>query len=472
MYICKRCGKDNKFKSRLIEHLQSKRLCYPSLSDIDRNIIINNLNEDTTVKIVDNLKYYVCKYCKKHYKSASSKCNHQQNCKFKNYMNTTYDISNNILNNNYNTTSNNINNSMVNSQVNITTNDYSNNNQNIFNLNDVNQVNALLKYHDINSILSFPTYSIGCLVENNGKLLKKHIEKSRIEDNNPSTSYKSDYNFVMNILKEILSSSDLRTKNMYINNISDNIAYCMIDNKFYAIELDTLFKIMFNHIPNLILHLIKIKDKFNGVSFKDKKYAKDACVNFTEFLKQDNQTEFKNMIIECIFNNKKALEELLKSAKPHELLDNNNNELRTINFNSHETNRLRTKIGARPFNSDITESIHLETKPLKIKFKSSIKSNETNANTLENEIEIDYDNTDNKYFSDGKICYRTKYKGIDIWYNENHNVGVPCSFKKTRLYPKKKLIKLIDFMINVNNGELTDSETETETYLELDSDSE
>jgi hypothetical protein len=94
---------------------------------------------------------------------------------------------------------------------------------------------------------------------------------SREQDINPSTSYRSNYNLIMNILKELLMINDLRTKNLYINEVTDNHAYCLIDGKFYSIILDDLFNIIFSHMPNLVLYLLKLKDRFNGLNDKDKK---------------------------------------------------------------------------------------------------------------------------------------------------------------------------------------------------------
>ncbi len=508
MYNCKRCGFENKYKCRIINHLKSKKPCSTILSNIDRELLINILNQDKATMEIDNKKVFICKYCKKVYKSAEGKSRHSKKCKdkFNNNLNNTIndssnnsiniinndsfnntinnndssnniinnkDSSNNIINNNdLSTNITNNNDQSINTNTNImnnsnnTTNNTTNNNiknlnnnfnNNNININDVNNLNAFLEYHKIN-LFSFPTYSIGFLVEKNFKSFLKQINKSRQEDLNPETAFRSNYNFIMNIFKEILLVDDIRTKNLYINELTDNHAYCLIERKFYKISLEDLFNIIFSHMPNIIFYLLKLKDTFNGLDDNDKKYAKDACINFEYFLENSDKTEFKKIIVDCIYNNKLILQDLLNSAKPQEALNKNNDK--TLAINSRIINNLRKKLGIKPIDLIKNDILTMKEKDIKTRFKNSIKIHENN-NDLDNEIYIDYDNTETKHFSDGTICYKTTYRGFDIWFNETHNIGAICSKNDHTLYSKETLEKHIDYMIDFISGNKPNNEINT-----------
>jgi hypothetical protein len=485
MFNCKRCGFENKYKSKVIHHLKSKTPCSTILSNINRELLINILNEDKPTMLVDNNKLFICKYCKKVFKSATGKSIHSRKCKDNikkdlsnniliNTINISNDLSTNIINNITNDLPTNIinNNSLINS--NNTTNNISNMNNffnntinnNMININDVNNINGFLKHNEINSIFSFPSYSIGFLLENDFKMLLKQINMSREQDINPSTSYRSNYNLIMNILKELLMINDLRTKNLYINEVTDNHAYCLIDGKFYSIILDDLFNIIFSHMPNLVLYLLKLKDRFNGLNDKDKKYAKDACKDFNKFIEDNDKTEFKKMIVDCIYNNKFILEDLLNSAKPHEEI--NKNDDNTVSIHSRIINKLRKKLGIKPIDIVKNDILLIDEKDINSRFKHSIKihGNNIELDNDEDEIIIDYDNTDTKRFSDGTICYKTKFKGVDIWYNETYNKGAICSKNERILYTKDILEKYINSMIDIINfvegNKIEDNEINTD----------
>ena len=60
-------------------------------------------------------------------------------------------------------------------------------------------------------------------------------------------------------------------------------------------------------------------------------------------------------------------------------------------------------------------------------------------------LEMVYNNTQNKRFPDGKICYTTIYKGVDIWYHEECELGCFVGDIKLNLIP----IDELKFIINI-----------------------
>jgi hypothetical protein len=460
MILCKRCGKKFIYKSQLIKHLNSTRECTMILSKLDTQLLIDELENDKSTDTIEGVKYYICKYCKKKYKSAAAKCNHIKNCKLKqsnendneNELNIELDIQKLIqLNGNFTPIQNNQNKIIINENCNndnsITINQKFN--QNIFNFNDVNHVNSLINYHKINNaIFSFPTYTIGHILEDDSYKLKKSVTKCKYEDMDSATAYRSHYSLVLDLFKEILSVKDYRTKNIYINDKNDNIAYCFLEGSFYSIEIENLFNIIFQHLPNLINHLKKIKDRFNGMNKDDKEYTEFACQQFNDFLKNDDKTVFKQEIINCIYNNKLALQELLNSSKPMDEILLNNTDLRTITINTNSTNKLRKSFGLIAKDAEINEQINIEQKEIKYRPKTSVEIIDSEKKIDDYKIIIDYDKATNRRLPDGKILYRTKYNGIDIWYNEIFDLGCLGEAKSRKLVSKKVLCETINDFIN------------------------
>ncbi len=65
----------------LIRHLKSNNKCQPSLSNIDTDILINEINNKKPTKIIDGKKVFICNYCNKVYQSAKGKSIHTKTCK-------------------------------------------------------------------------------------------------------------------------------------------------------------------------------------------------------------------------------------------------------------------------------------------------------------------------------------------------------------------------------------------------------
>ncbi len=446
---CKRCGKKFMYDYLLVRHLNNVRECTHAISDLNRDVLKDTLTIYKSCVIINNTKYYVCKFCDRKYRSASSKSKHQKTCK----LNTalikidvpkTSEQLDNIINNST------INNSTIINSNNISNDNNITINQNILNFSDVSLINSLIKHYDINNfILPFPTYTIGHLLDHNFGKLNTSIQRCKEADKNPSTSHHSKYSLVLDLFKEILSVDDYRTKNIYINQKTDNVAYCLLDGKFYAIQIEDLFNIIFQHLPGLINHLKNIKDKFNGMNNDDKDYTEFACQNFTDFIKNDDKTFFKQQIIDCIYNNKLVLNELLNTSKPLDTLLLNNNDLRTLNINTTSINKLRKSIGIMAKDPVTYESINIEQRNIKHRSKSTIQLIDSEPlNEQEYKIEIDYEDTINKIFPDGKIYYKTKFKGMDIWYNEDYELGCLFISKNDKLINKKKLCDFINNLIN------------------------
>jgi hypothetical protein len=77
-YICKRCNVKFISKSNLKSHLQRKKICKYIEHDINRDSLINELNERKL-----NDKTYDCEYCNKKFNHTSTKSQHKKICKNK-----------------------------------------------------------------------------------------------------------------------------------------------------------------------------------------------------------------------------------------------------------------------------------------------------------------------------------------------------------------------------------------------------
>lgn len=73
-YQCKRCGYNTPTKCNLLKHLQRKKTCEPSVSDVS----IEDMRDELRKKLNDT---YKCSYCEKYYSAHQSMYRHQKNCK-------------------------------------------------------------------------------------------------------------------------------------------------------------------------------------------------------------------------------------------------------------------------------------------------------------------------------------------------------------------------------------------------------
>jgi hypothetical protein len=82
---CNRCGYEGSCKKNLVQHLRRKTLCPSTISDVDRDIQLQNL---TKKSISDDAVQ--CKYCNKFFNSKPNMYRHLHSCK-KNPRNNTQD---------------------------------------------------------------------------------------------------------------------------------------------------------------------------------------------------------------------------------------------------------------------------------------------------------------------------------------------------------------------------------------------
>jgi len=454
MINCKRCGKNFDYICKLERHLNNKFICNPVLSNITIEELKKNIKDMSVVVIQDNnKKLYKCKYCKKLYSNSSSKCKHQKKCKElhtskNNYFPSISDASSTIINN-INTTNidNSINNQNVTNNNNIT-------NQFIINCNkdetSINKINELLNLLNIqNKIKSFPTYTLGYLLDKKFENLISNMYRCQKEDKNPTTCHRSNYNFALELFKEVLNSPDYRTKNAFIAEVTDNVAYCFLDGKFYSISLEDFFNIVFQHFHLLFKQIIKIKDTYNGFSSNDKEYIDFTYAQFKEYLDYSDKVELKKEIINCLYKNKEILQELLNSATP---LDKFNNlDKRTINFNSNLINKLRKKYGLDIVNDELNEKIFINDTNIVLRDRDS---NEVTINIDDAEPNIIIkENTIFKVTPNGYKLYKAKYKGFDILYDVVNEVGLVECLDNKQIIKKDALVKLVD---TLSSAKVTD----------------
>ncbi len=450
MAKCKRCGHPFESKSKLLRHLSNKKACYPFLSFIDVEVYAQELKADVPTIIKDGNKLFICKYCKKEFKASPSKCVHQAKCKLlfesKNNINTNIQSNNeeNIVN-----TQNPINNTNIH---NVNNNNLVNNgivNNGIININVgtnidndlLREINHLIKHHKLNDkIQSFPSYTIGHLLEADFTLLKNYITKCKKEDLEPSTGHRSKFNFALELFKEVFSANDYRTKNTFIQEITDNVAYCYLEDKFYSISLEDLFDIFFQHLHVLLKSILKIKDSYNGMNADDKDYVEFSYQQFRDYIQNSDKIELKKEIINCMYNNKILIQELLCSAKPIDKFKDN--DKRILNFESNLVNKIRKK-----YNLELIDG---SSNVIKLNEKEIIYRD--NSNVIVNDSEIDkiiVDFNDSfKITPNGYKLYKTKYKGMDIMFDPDKDVGVLLCLNSQCIVSKKKLINLITNIVD------------------------
>jgi hypothetical protein len=456
MNNCKRCGYSFEDKNKLIRHLKKKIICNNLLCyNIDIQTYINELVNYSKTIVKDNIKYYVCKYCKKNFKSSTGKCLHQKNCEikhnevnnlFNNDINDSNIINTQIINNDNSTNIGSNNNGVINN----------NNNNNIINLNLGNNINNTL-VDDINNFItqhklnnkmkSFPTYSIGHLFDKNFYLLKYYIDKCKKEDADPKTGHRSKFNLAVELFKDIINVNDYRTKNTFIHEITDNVAYCFLDDKFYSINVDDLFKIFFQHLHLLLKNIIKIKDTFNGMNSDDKDYVEFSYDQFREYIDKSDKIELKKELINCMYKNKKFLSELINSAKPLDELKQL--ESRTLQFDSSLVNKVRKNYNLSLKDIDNKDQI------IKIRDKD-IDYRTTNTvlvtSSEEDKIEVNYMNTEIRQTATGYNLYKTKFMNLPIWYDPDAEAGYVEFLNTHQIVPKKNLVCFIKSIVNFTHS--------------------
>jgi hypothetical protein len=88
-YCCKRCGYETNLKSNLKIHLTSKKECTIKLEDINREILLNELNKKE--------KHYICKSCNKEFNNRQNKWKHEKICKISEKKSNIYNLNDNDL---------------------------------------------------------------------------------------------------------------------------------------------------------------------------------------------------------------------------------------------------------------------------------------------------------------------------------------------------------------------------------------
>ncbi len=472
MYECRRCGYQPTYKYMLINHLNTNIPCKIIKENIDRNELLNELNKTNKSIIENGIKFYKCLTCDKLFKSTNAKNTHQRKCNYKNILieniKNAIEESTNINNTNI---INNINN--INNVTNINNGNITNNMVINYNFNNINEINDYLKDNAI-KLLPFPSYTIGHLLDNNGEIFTETIKKCKKEDKDPVSAYKSSFRLILELFKEILSYDNPRTKNIFMFKKTDNVAYVLLDNLFYSIHIEDLFILIFEHLPGVINKIKKLKDRYNGLDKDDKDYTEFAIQEFfNNFLNKSDKSDFKIEIIDAFYQNKKFLEDFLSNAKRSEKVDEFNH-VRTYTVGSKKIDSLRRNRGLikqepdinnefeylkddhlqqlnKSFRSKrnvvISENVNINNKdtiPTSNDYISEFDMDETsNDYCPEFKIVIDYDTADTKTFPDEKVAFKTEYKGIYFWYNEQYNIGCICNSKSQKLITKDKLFKKI-----------------------------
>ncbi len=445
--ICKRCGKDFNYDALLKRHLNNKNICPAIISNISVDVLINEINNRKSTKIIENKKFYICKFCNKHLTTANGKYIHQLNCNKSNNINNTNDnitINFNFENSNNNSVQNNSNND---NSVNVQNN--TNYNNNII-LDNVDLINSMINKKELSPFIrSFPSYTVGHLYNKNFELFNDTLHKCKDQDLLPSHSHHNQYNLVLKLFKEIILVDDFRTKNMYIDNVNDNIAHIYLDNKFYNIPVDKLLNIIYSHLPTLIQKIKKKIDTYKEMDKDDKDYLNFSCNRFIEFIKSDSDKNYlQTEILNCIYQNKS---ELLKVINSDEVFDKSNlNNKNIIEINSHDINSIRTSLKLPIKDQNDVESMNVLITDKKYRVNNSIQATDNQTIEEEYKIKVNFDNADTKIFPDNKVCYKASYRDISIWYNQNCSIGCIHKCKNNKLIPINELKSIIDAFIDGN----------------------
>jgi hypothetical protein len=85
-FICKRCKYETTEISNMYRHLKRKNICKALFNDISTDELINEFKQyDKSEVNYNGEKVFKCKYCEKVFNSRSSKCNHHNICRGKQY---------------------------------------------------------------------------------------------------------------------------------------------------------------------------------------------------------------------------------------------------------------------------------------------------------------------------------------------------------------------------------------------------
>lgn len=76
-YICERCGYKSKNKGNLVRHLKRIKNCDVTLSDVDRQVLLDGL------LVIEQGSPYKCKHCNKNFNHKSNMYAHQKTCRSK-----------------------------------------------------------------------------------------------------------------------------------------------------------------------------------------------------------------------------------------------------------------------------------------------------------------------------------------------------------------------------------------------------
>lgn len=89
MFTCKRCGYETLLKTNLIIHLKSKKPCRPTISDISRETLINELTQKVPTDSIIK-----CTFCSNTFNSRSTLCRHKKVCQLNPNNNKNNEIEN------------------------------------------------------------------------------------------------------------------------------------------------------------------------------------------------------------------------------------------------------------------------------------------------------------------------------------------------------------------------------------------
>ncbi len=339
------------------------------------------------------------------------------------------------------------------------------NNNNEF--DNYNMLNAFISNNNLGTLFKpFYSYTIGHIFKNFFEKLNEIIQKCKKEDYSNREIQDSQYNFVLEIFKEIINVDDIQAKNIYINNIDDKKIFILIEGQFYELNIKHFFYIIYDIIIEIINFIIKSIKKyifFNknenenlNLYFEFIKYIKLENYKFKEFINNSktDKTHLNKEIIKCIYNNKFALEKLINSSNPISEFDKNSYKI--VSIITPDINKLRKKYRFKPINAENIITIYVNNTDIIGLYNTSIKLSIENEELDDEPIEIDYEKTTKKYLPDSGICYKTTYKGVEIWYNEKSEIGCLYVDKRFNLISIDELKKIINNMINgtlrINNG--------------------
>ena len=109
IYTCQRCGYVTEFTSNFKKHINAKKTCEPSLTDISKEQLLTDFLE------TQNDKEFICNQCNKKYKTVETLRVHKKTCTSHNENNTTTDT--NATKNNTTTDTTSINNQVVREKI-------------------------------------------------------------------------------------------------------------------------------------------------------------------------------------------------------------------------------------------------------------------------------------------------------------------------------------------------------------------